>query len=698
MSAKSLAKEKPTFLNGWQLVVARVAWIIVAVLSAWLFIIAFPDRFDKIINAPTEISRARLELGLSNFFVAVYYSIFEVAIALFFYVAAVTLFFLKPADWLTIFASAMLVMSGIALPPVLYELETHPLWRVPAALVRAFGFGFSIIFFYVFPDGKFAPRWTRALTVVLVAWLLSGTFFPDTLIHPKTWPPHIWVLGVLCWFSSGVFAQLYRYRHVSTLLQRQQTKWVISGFMVGLLNFGLLFFILVAPSLRQPGPQQEAYVLVIYPLYYFAFPSLIPLTISISILRYRLWDIDIIINRALVYSLLTAGIAGLYVIVVVGLGALFQTSGNLLISLLATAFVAILFQPLRDRLQRAVNRLMYGERDEPYVVLSRLGQRLESTLAPRDVLPTIVETITQTLKLPYAAVRLSDGQEQGPAGEYGAPPSNAKLVSFPLVYQGETVGLLEVAPRAPDEPFTSAELQLLADIAHQAGLATHNVRLTADLQRSREHLVTAREEERRRLRRDLHDGLGPTLASQTLKLDAALDLLKSDPDAAAKLLADLKAQSQSTVADIRRVIYELRPPALDELGVVAALRAHVGQYNPLNGLRIQIESPPEGLPPLSAAVEVAAYHIAVEALANVVRHAQARECCIRFSLADPARGGRPYLHLEIADDGIGLPDERRAGVGLFSMRERAEELGGACVVERRVEGGTRVAAQLPLTM
>src|SRR5207247_5901746 len=228
-----------------------------------------------------------------------------------------------------------------------------------------------------------------------------------------------------------------------------------------------------------------------------------PLSFGFAMLRYRLWDIDIIINRTLVYGALTAVVVGVYVLVVGTLGTLLHTFGDFPISLLATGLVAVLFQPLRARLQRGVNRLMYGERDDPYAVLSRLASRLQATLAPESVFPTIVETVAQALKLPYAAIALKQDDEFITAASYGLSQDNPFIL--PLVYHTEPIGELLLAPRAPGEAFTAADRRLLEDIAHQAGAAAHAVRLPADLQRSREHLVTAREEERRRLRRDLHD-------------------------------------------------------------------------------------------------------------------------------------------------------------------------------------------------
>jgi signal transduction histidine kinase len=241
---------------------------------------------------------------------------------------------------------------------------------------------------------------------------------------------------------------------------------------------------------------------------------------------------------------------------------------------------------------------------------------------------------------------------------------------------------------------------LLDDLARQAGTAAYAVLLTADLRRMRERLVAAREEERRRLRRDLHDGLGPQLSSQALTIDAVRALMRQDPDNAEALLLDLKQQAQDAVADIRRLVYALRPPALDDLGLVGVLRETAAQYDGQNGLVVSVDAP-EPLPPLPAAVEVAAYRIAQEAMTNVVRHAGARECYVSLALDELL--GASVLCLEVRDDGRGLPDlqagvssSARAGVGLHSMRERAAELGSSLTVDSLPEGGTAVRARLPV--
>jgi signal transduction histidine kinase len=378
---------------------------------------------------------------------------------------------------------------------------------------------------------------------------------------------------------------------------------------------------------------------------------------------------------------------------------------------------------LRERLQRAINRLMYGERDTPYTVISRLGQRLEVTLAPEAILSIIVETVAQALKLPYAAISLKSiaatnsvlaseaemqvsalkqDEEFAIAASYVAKtggvsltdaqlPRPETLLHLPLLYQSEQVGELLLAPRARGESFTPADRRLLDDLARQVGIAAHAVQLTAALQQSRERLVTAREEERRRLRRDLHDGLGPTLAALNLQAGAVRTLIPQDPAEATVLVTEWRTTLRAVIADIRRLVYDLRPPALDELGLIGAIREQSAQYSTqagTNGVLMVVEMP-DRLPPLPAAVEVAAYRIALEALTNVARHAQARTCHVRLWLDDA-------LRLEVTDDGIGLSEEHRAGVGMLSMRERAEELGGSCRIEPALPRGTRVYARLPL--
>ena len=641
--------------------------------------------------------RTLRQQGLSLGVYAAYLTALDVARIAVGFAFAVAVLWRRPAERMALFLAIFFVSFGVSVP-----LDTlaasWPFWGWLATAQHTLGgTAMFTIFFYLFPDGRFVPRWTRWLAVAVLAWQIPPLVFPGSPLDPATWFPLAPVLAQMGWWFTGIGPQVYRYRRVSSPVQRQQTKWVVFGYVATMLGLAALAALVVlVPATRQPGslPALGFQTMV------NGILLIIPLSIVLAILRYRLWDIDILINRTLVYGALTACVVGLYTLLVGGLGALFQARGSLAVALAATGLVAVLFQPLRERLQRGVNRLLYGERDEPYAVLSRLGQRLEGTLAPDAVLPTITRTVTEALRLPYAAITLRQDGASVPVAATGMPVPDP--VRLPLVYQQEQVGELLLAPRAPGEDFGPADRRLLDDLARQAGIAAHAVRLTADLQRSRERLVTAREEERRRLRRDLHDGLGPALGAQMLKLGSARVLYPHDPAAADALLEELERDMEAALADIRRLVYNLRPPALDDLGLVGAIRETAARYDqsaygagiaatPNGRLRVAVDAP-ERLPPLPAAVEVAAYRIAQEALTNVVRHAGARHCTIRVSLDDAP----PALCLEITDDGVGVPETRTPGVGLTSMRERAEELGGSCAVESPPGGGTRVLARLPL--
>jgi two-component system NarL family sensor kinase len=244
---------------------------------------------------------------------------------------------------------------------------------------------------------------------------------------------------------------------------------------------------------------------------------------------------------------------------------------------------------------------------------------------------------------------------------------------------------LLVGHRDSEPEFTASERRLLAALAGQLAAAAHAVSLIDDLRRSRERLVSATEEERRRIRRDLHDGIGPGLAGVVLGLHRARRQLETDPRSAAQQLEELSDQTQEAISEVRRLVYDLRPPALDELGLVEALAEQARRFGPIT------VTGPHPLPALPAAAEVAAYRIAVEAMTNVVRHAGA--AAVNATVQISIDG---CLQLEVRDSGTGLPPGYRAGVGILSMRERAAELGGVCTIEPASPHGTVVRASIPL--
>jgi signal transduction histidine kinase len=334
---------------------------------------------------------------------------------------------------------------------------------------------------------------------------------------------------------------------------------------------------------------------------------------------------------------------------------------------------------------------MYGERDDPYALLSGLDRRLEASLSPGTTLPIVVETIAQALKLPYVAVELTYHDGYRLAASYGLSPTRRdQHIALPLIYQNERIGRLVLSPRSPGELFNPAEKELLADIARHVGVAANTVLLTENLQRSRERIVTAREEERRRLSRDLHDGLGPQLVSLGFKVEAAQNLLVEDHQAVGDLLAQLKTQIKSSLGDVRRIAYDLRPPALDQLGLLPAIQEHIVSLDLPGDLDISLDVP-DSIPELPAAIEVAAYRVVLEAVSNVIQHSGADQAFVQLKV-------NHWLEIEISDNGSGLPEVNSPGVGITSMRERAAELGGAFTMNQRPGGGTRVLAKLPLDL
>ncbi|MET9227352.1 ATP-binding protein [Lentzea sp. NPDC003310] len=389
-----------------------------------------------------------------------------------------------------------------------------------------------------------------------------------------------------------------------------------------------------------------------------------PAAAVIAIVRYGLYDISLLIHRSLLYGSLTVVLLLVYLGVMVGAGELL-TDDTEVIGVVAAGLA---FAPIRSWLQRRLDLWLYGQRSDPYAALSLLSEKLERS---QDVLPTVAATVAESLKLPYVAIR--GGSVLAEHGRSRGWPQ----LRFPMTYRGSAVGDLVVEPRAPDERLTDRELSLLVDLARSTAPAAQSIKLTADLQLARERLVRAREEERLRLRRDLHDGVGPALVGIRLQLKA---LRRSMGDALDPVLADV----DSTAVEVRSLVDGLRPPILDQ-GLALAVRDEAARF--AGELDVRVEA--EQIDGLSAAVEVAAYRIVAEALTNTARHSGASTCAITVR----ADGD---LVVEIVDDGRGVAAGSKPGVGLDSMRERCAELGGSCTVGPAEPHGTRVVARIPL--
>jgi two-component system NarL family sensor kinase len=550
---------------------------------------------------------------------------------------------------------------------------------------------------YVFPDGRFfARRWRRIATgggVALVGMSVLGLFRPgpfesplENVRSPLPQLPStpaveslfgVFVLVMLAVFIAAAFAVRARMRS-ATGIARVQMLWFANA---ALLVPGALVICLLESAIVG-GADEITFAAVCLA------GIAVPLSIAAAILRHNLFDIELVLSRALVYGALTIGVLAIYFAIVAGIGTLIDSRSAA--GLLAVGLAAVGIEPLRARVQRRVDRMIYGDRRTPYAALQRLTERLQGTLSPSQAVQTVVDSVAEAMRLPYVAIELDRAADAPEIAAAHGAPDRGEIVALPLTYQGSHVGRL-VVQVPPGRELVPADESLLADLAGHAGVAVHNVRLTTDLQRSRERIVTAREEERRRLRRDLHDGLGPDLAAIALRLDAARSM--AGPTPVGETLSELRDQTREAIGGVRRIVDELRPPALDELGLVSALGEHAARLSaPVagdgGGLDVHVDGP-DVPPPLPAAVEVAAYRIGLEAMTNAARHAHARRCDVRIHVDGD-------LRVEVSDDGDGLPRDAQPGVGLGSMRERAAEVGGTWTIAGRPGGGTTVCARLPL--
>ncbi|NUT45245.1 MAG: sensor histidine kinase [Thermoactinospora sp.] len=469
--------------------------------------------------------------------------------------------------------------------------------------------------------------------------------------------------------------------------------WLVGDILIWVVN-ACVVAALVSLALRLRGADPVTRRQIAWPLAAFAlyvvflllgedfwlfatiWTGLIPVAIVFSVLRYRLFGIDTVISRAVVVTGLLAIISAVYF----GVGALaglIVAEQHQIAGLVAALFAGAFFQPLRRSLQRAVDRVMYGPVGDPGLLAQRLTHEVRRA-DPADALAAVVSVVRDGLAVDGVAVNVPEGL---PAHvQSGDPGPEARVIS--LVWHGEPVGNLHIGrpgarrfAAAHDERVVRTLLPYVADVAHA-------VRMAADLQRSRERILAAREEERRRLRRDLHDGLGQTLSGMAMTINIARINLHRSPDDADVLLADLRTGMDAVTGGLRELVYGLRPPALDELGLAGAIGELAGA-DPATTVTVDGE-----LADLPAAVEVAAYRIAQEALTNARRHAGAESIAIHLARDEG-------LRLTITDDGRGIAPEHRPGVGLASMRERAAELGGACVISSGGRG-TVVEARLPV--
>jgi signal transduction histidine kinase len=586
--------------------------------------------------------------------------------------------------------------------------------------------GLIILAFLLFPDGRaVSPRWrivVRLTGLLLALYLLAEVFGPITTtgnnnrlltlratvanplgIHALKVAADVVLaiaqLGLVVSLVAAVIS-LAKRRRRSTGDERQQLRWLgfvgavaatspllMIGYAVGLPVFGIAFWAVFA-GLLSLG---------------------IPIASGIAILKYRLYDIDIVISRTLVYGTLAVLITVVYVGIAVGIGSVVGSGGkpNLGLSILATAIVAVGFQPVRERLQKVANRLVYGKRATPYEVLSQFSERVAESYASDDVLPRMARVLAEGTNADLAEVWLRSGDALQRAATFPLQPSvptavhvngAAELVipaadrSVVVRNQGEVLGALTVTKRR-GESITPIEIKLMDDLAHQAGLVLKNVSLTADLQArlvdlraSRERLVAAQDDERRRLERNLHDGAQQHLVALKVKLGLAEMLATRDLEKARAAVAELKHDADEALETLRDLARGIYPPLLADKGLVTALHAQARKAT----LPVTVEA--DGIGRYPQDTEAALYFCILEALQNMQKYAQASRAVVHLH----EDGDR--LSVEVVDDGRGFDvGTTIRGNGLTNMEDRLEALGGTLQIASSPGNGTTLRAAIPVT-
>lgn len=588
----------------------------------------------------------------------------------------------NPVGWVLTCAS---LIGPYYLAAYYAAADRQPGVELPAADAAAWlgSWGFVPYFFVLplllllFPDGRpLTPRWRPVIVaVVLVAavttvarMLAPGTVDQATYVDNPLgigpgWLRYVTLVGsVLCIFAGnalGVVSLVLRTRR-AVGVHRTQLQWLLLGGIVLVLGFALPF-----PS----GVARETSLTfgVLGP----------PVTIVIAIWRHRLFDIEFALNRTIVLLVLSGLLMAAYAGTVLLLQRLGLDSGP---GLVAVALAALGAASLRSVVQRTVDRWLFGHRGDPYAVVARVGRHIAPASEPVEALGLLVEALQRALRLPYVAFADTDGRVLASAGE-----PVAGTASFPAEALGRRVGALVVGLRRGGERLGSEELEAVAEVSGRAGTLAYAGLLVADVADSRARIVAAREEERRRLRDDLHDELGPTLAGTAHQLDSlARRLREAGDELGADRALGLRDRMRATVGEVRDIVHGLRPPVLDQRGLSGALQGLVEGIDQPR-CRTHVDLPPT----LPAAVEVTAYAVAAEAVANSLRHSAGS----RLDLSARVREG--VLLLEVVDNGQGVRGSG-GGLGLRSMGERAAELGGRLEVGGAPGGGTRIRAWLPV--
>jgi signal transduction histidine kinase len=669
------------------LIGVHVLWWVVLFLSLSVFLVSKwegysllqtpcepADHCDGLIylteDAATDLRNYGLSLSFYSGLLVVFMSISNLS----YLAVGVLLYRYRSQDLFGLMASIFLIIIGTIFCADDQALRSFLLFDSFFTILNNVG-SFYLPFLFLFPDGKFTPKWTAIPAAI---WVAVQTY---RFIDPGTWEILNWdpvFMNALLVVTHGplLYSLYYRYRRVSSPIERRHIKWFLFSVICYIVG-GLL---LTLQFLLHNGLLQ----LVVH-VFFYAGLLFWPFSIGIGVLERSSESGSARLNKTLVVSLLGFILVMLYAATVGGASLLIH-SDNLLVTLVATGIVVVLFQPLYGWLQRGINRLVYGDPQTPYQILTRLVERMDKVAERQSVWADVVEGIAQALRLPYAAIRIREGDSTQLIAEFGTPEPS--FTEVPLQWNAEEVGMLTLGASRMPEAMSRETEDLLQHLVRQVSVAVRTARLTEDLKQSRERLVNAREEERRRLGRDLHDGLGAALASILLKTDAIADRYEQDVFLIGQL-SGLQNGIEEAIADIRRLVYSLRPPVLDDFGLMFALQELAIRCE-REGFLVTVVNADKPLPKLSAAAEVALYRIVQEALANAIRHGGASHTQIGFE--DQGDG---CLRVIIKDNGEGLVMPFVPGIGIRSMRERAEELGGKCEWVGAEIQGTEVRVTIP---
>ena len=593
-----------------------------------------------------------------------------------------------------------------------YTLQTNPgalpggVW---AAWVISWAWGAVIgpivtFLFLLFPDGHVPSRrwrpvaWVAGVDLVILA--VAGMVNPNADSgFPVGNPIGIEAAGKAVDALIGVaflIQLVVALLSVASLIvrfrrsrgdERQQIK--LFAFAAGLLA-AWLTLTSIGEFARIPWLVDSPLITVLSVVAFLALPA----AVGAAILKYRLYELDLVIRKTVVFGLLALFTTLVYAAVVGGIGALVGSTSNTTLSFVAAAALAVLFQPARERARRIADRLVYGKRATPYEVLAEFSGRVGEAYSTDDVLPRMAQLLAEGTGATSATVWLRVGGEvrptaSWPEGRHADPlalegdalPTFENQDAVEVGHQGELLGALTVT-MPPAEPMNPAKEQLVRDLAGQAGLVLRNVRLIEELRASRQRLVAAQDEERRRLERNIHDGAQQQLVSLSVKLRLLGQLASRDPAKTSEMADQLQAEATEALEDLRDLARGIYPPLLADKGLGTALEAQARKAV----IPLSVETDRIGRYPQD--VESAVYFCCLEALQNVAKYANATHATVRLS-------DEEGLSFEVSDDGSGFdPSSTGYGSGLQGMADRLDAVGGTLEVRSQQGGGTTVTGRV----